>query len=69
MVPLVTLLRARKRAEGSAPTMLMYALRGLRHLMYGPEPEDMSADLSAPGSAARGRFSPLQVPPDRDRGL
>ncbi|MBB6553524.1 FAD-binding oxidoreductase [Nonomuraea rubra] len=51
VVPLVTMLRARKRAVDSTPTMLVYSLRGPRDLMYGPELEEMSADLSAPGSA------------------
>lgn len=51
VVPLVTMLRARKRAGDSTPTTLVYSLRGPRDLMYGPELEEMSADLSAPGSA------------------
>ncbi|WP_235854583.1 FAD-binding oxidoreductase [Nonomuraea aridisoli] len=51
VVPLVTMLRARKRAGDATPTMLVYSLRGPRDLMYGPELEEMSADLSAPGSA------------------
>ncbi|ETK32775.1 hypothetical protein MPTA5024_27875 [Microbispora sp. ATCC PTA-5024] len=51
VVPLVTMLRARKRAGDSTPTMLVYSLRGPRDLMYGPELEEMSADLSAPVSA------------------
>ena len=51
VVPLVTMLRARKRAGDSTPTMLVYSLRGPRDLMYGRELENMSADLSAQGSA------------------
>lgn len=51
VVPLVTMLRARKRAGDSTPTMLVYSLRGPRDLMYGPELEETSADPSAPGSA------------------
>ncbi|MEV0159650.1 FAD-binding oxidoreductase [Nonomuraea fuscirosea] len=51
VVPLITMLRARKRAGDPAPTMLVYSLRGPRDFMYGPELEEMSADPSATGSA------------------
>lgn len=55
VVPLVTMLRARKQARDLTPTMLVYSLRGPRGLMYGPELEEMSATPvardAAPGSA------------------
>ena len=51
MVRLEASAGARKRAGDLTPTMLVYSLRGPRDLMYGPELEGMSADLSAPGSA------------------
>lgn len=55
VVPLMTMLRARKRAGDLTPTMLVYSLRGPRDLMYGPELDEMAADPSArdiaPGSA------------------
>lgn len=44
VVPLVTMLRARKQAGDRTPTKLVYSLRGPRDLMYGPELQDMSAD-------------------------
>ena len=50
VVPLVTMLRARKRAGDLTPTMLVYSLRGPRDLMYGPELEEMAADPSAPNA-------------------
>lgn len=50
VVPLVTMLRARKRAGDLTPTMLVYSLRGPRGLMYGPELEEISADLFAPSA-------------------
>ena len=46
VVPLVTMLRARKQAGDRTPTMLVYSLRGPRDLMYGPELQDMSAEAS-----------------------
>jgi ferredoxin-NADP reductase len=51
VVPLVTMLRARKLAGDQTPTMLVYSLRGPRDLMYGPELEEMAADPSASGAA------------------
>jgi ferredoxin-NADP reductase len=52
VVPLVTMLRARRQARDRTPTMLVYSLRGPRDLMYGPELEEMASDLGArPGSA------------------
>lgn len=48
IVPLVTMLRARKRAGDPTPTMLVYSLRGPRDLMYGPELEEVAAGLSTP---------------------
>lgn len=50
VVPLVTMLRARKLAGDLTPTMLVYSLRGPRDLMYGPELEEMAAEPSAPGT-------------------
>jgi len=48
VVPLITMLRARRRAGDRTPTMLVYSLRGPRDLMYGPELEQMAADRSPP---------------------
>lgn len=48
VVPLVTMLRARKQARDLTPTMLVYSLRGPRDLMYGPELEEIAAGASAP---------------------
>jgi ferredoxin-NADP reductase len=53
VVPLVTMLRARKQTGDLTPTLLVYSLRGPRDLMYGPELQEMSADVTqadAPGS-------------------
>jgi ferredoxin-NADP reductase len=43
VVPLVTMLRARKRAKDPTPVMLVYSLRGPRDLMYGPELEELAS--------------------------
>jgi ferredoxin-NADP reductase len=51
IVPLVTMLRARKRAGDPTPVMLAYSLRGPRDLMYGPELEEMAVDPSAPNAS------------------
>ena len=50
VVPLVTMLRARRRAGDRTPTMLVYSLRGPRDLMYGPDLEQLAADRSAPNA-------------------
>ena len=52
IVPLVTMLRARKRARDLTPTMLVYSLRGPRDLMYGLELEETAADRSGPDATA-----------------
>jgi len=52
VVPVVTMLRARKRAGDTTPTMLVYSLRGPRDLMYGPELEEMAAGPSASPTTA-----------------
>jgi len=44
VVPLVTMLRARRRAGDPTPTMLVYSLRGRRDLMYAPELEEFRSD-------------------------
>lgn len=51
IVPLVTMLKARKRARDLTPTMLVYSLRDPHNLMYRRELEEMSADLLAAGAA------------------
>lgn len=51
VVPLVTMLRARKRAEDSTPTMLVYSLRGPRDLMYGRELDEIAVGSSTSGAA------------------
>jgi ferredoxin-NADP reductase len=48
VVPLVTMLRARKQAGDLTPTLLVYSLRGPRDLMYGPELQEISADVTPP---------------------
>lgn len=50
VVPLMTMLRAREQAGDLTPTMLVYSLRGVRDLMYGPELEAMSEDSAASGA-------------------
>lgn len=50
-VPLVTMLRARRRAIDLTPTMLVYSVRDPRTLMYGRDLEDFSADPALPSSA------------------
>jgi ferredoxin-NADP reductase len=47
VVPLMTMLLARKRAQDRTPAMLVYSLRGPRDLMYGRELSEMSAGSSA----------------------
>ena len=51
VVPLVTMLRARKRAGDLTPTLLVYSIRDPRTLMYGRDLEELSVDPNAPGSA------------------
>jgi ferredoxin-NADP reductase len=53
VVPLVTMLRARKRSGNQTPTLLVYSLRGHRDLMYGPELLEMSARRDATQVDAR----------------
>lgn len=48
VVPLVTMLRARKQAGDQTPVMLVYSLRGPRDLMYGPELERLAHGVSGP---------------------
>lgn len=71
VVPLVTMLRARKREGDLTPTMLVYSLRGPRGLMYGSELAEISADESAlsatPGSAEVRLVYTRVVPDGQDR--
>jgi ferredoxin-NADP reductase len=73
VVPLVTMLRARRRAGDLTPTLLVYSLRGPRDLMYGPELQEMSARPDAtqadatPGSADVRLVYTRTVPPDHRR--
>lgn len=48
VVPLVAMLRARRRAEDATPTMLVYSVRDPRSLMYARELEELSSDRSLP---------------------
>jgi ferredoxin-NADP reductase len=52
VVPLVTMLQARKRAGDRTPTMLIYSLRGPRDLMYRPELEEAAAGAAGRAAAA-----------------
>ena len=71
VVPLVTMLRARKRAGDSTPTLLIYSLRGPRDLMYGPELEGLSVDAAGtdgtPGAADVRLVYTRTVPPGHRR--
>ena len=49
VVPLMTMLRARKAADDQTPTMLVYSLRGSRDLMYQRELEEMASMDAAQG--------------------
>lgn len=51
VVPLVTMLRARRRAGDATPTMLVYSVRDQRSLMYARELEEFSDDRATPAPA------------------
>jgi ferredoxin-NADP reductase len=48
VVPLMTMLQARRRAGDRTPAVLVYSLRGPRDLMYGRELNEMATDRSGP---------------------
>jgi ferredoxin-NADP reductase len=57
VVPLMTMLLARDRAEDPTPAMLVYSLRGPRDLMYARELREMSAGRAG----SRARPDPVEV--------
>jgi ferredoxin-NADP reductase len=66
VVPLVTMLRARKRSGNLTPTLVVYSLRGQRDLMYGPELKEMSAGAEGTRVGARLVYT-RTAPPGHDR--
>lgn len=51
IVPLLAMLRARRRADDLTPTMLVYSARDTRTLIYARDLAEIAADPASPGSA------------------
>jgi ferredoxin-NADP reductase len=60
VVPLMTMLRARKRAGDLTPMMLAYSLRGPRDLMYARELEELALE-EPPAHAAAGGGADIRL--------